>query len=118
MSSVDDSKRSAWRAMQDESSRRRTPSIPPALNTPGGGGTFGGMDPWQTSVEARLSELRSDLRNVASDVSALKSSTAVLAERMSHLPTKTWMITTAGGLLTLGSAVAVFLQHIRAFLGL
>lgn len=38
---------------------------PPLLNGGGGGGTSGGMsDDWKTSVESRLSDLHSDIRNL------------------------------------------------------
>ena len=34
----------------------------PPLQPPAGGGTYDGMDGWQTSVEARLGEIKTDVR--------------------------------------------------------
>lgn len=35
-----------------------------SLNSGGGGGTYDGMDGWQTSVEARLSEVKAEVRGL------------------------------------------------------
>lgn len=41
-----------------------TGARPGGLKGSGSDGTFGGMDPWQQSVETRLGELRGDVRQV------------------------------------------------------
>lgn len=41
---------------------------PSLLRPPGGGGTSDGMDPWQQTVETRLGELRTDVRDLGKKV--------------------------------------------------
>lgn len=74
--SVDDSKSSAWSAMQAESAERH--GLP--LNFGGGGGTFDGMDPWQTSVEKRLESLVE-----------MRERLARVETKVDHLPSKDWI---------------------------
>lgn len=38
------------------------------LKSGGGGGTSGGMDPWQTSVETRLGQLHADVSQLRTDL--------------------------------------------------
>lgn len=90
------------------------------LQRGGGGGNSGSMDPWQQSVEARLGDLRSDYRGMASDVSTLKTDVATLKEAVSHLPTKAWIGSTVRnwlaimvGLATLANIAVTWLTRAR-----
>lgn len=88
----------------------------PPLNPPGGGGTYDGMDGWQTSVENRLSQIAVDLRGVNTQVGTLNTSSATMLERVSHLPTKSFIVTTVIAGLTLVGLLITFQSQIQAFL--
>lgn len=52
---------------------QRKPAIsqrPPTLNQGGSDGTYDGMDPWQQSVENRLGQLHTDVRDLGKKVDA------------------------------------------------
>ena len=88
--------------------------LPPA----GARGTFGGMDPWQQTVETRLGDLRTDLRAVAADVSSLKIDMAMVKERISHLPTKGFIVSALLSNLAVIAALTTFAPSLQHFLGL
>jgi hypothetical protein len=88
------------------------------LNFGSGGGTSGGMDGWQTSVEARLNEIKTDLRDVRTSVGTLNVSSATLTERIAHLPSKGFIITVTTAVLALLTAAIAFQSQIQAFLHL
>lgn len=74
----------------------------PPLNPPGGGGTFDGM-------EARIAVLENDVKHIKSALDRLvelPTEVAVLKERVSHLPTKSWMV---GGLTTALAIIAALI---------
>lgn len=79
-------------------------------NVPGGGfGGRGGMDPWQQSVENRIGRIEDRLGSVETQL-------ATLNERVSHLPTKTWMGVAALGIVGALTAAIGYAEKIQAFL--
>lgn len=103
--------------LDDYRQKTGSPSQPP-LKSGGGGGTFGGMDGWQTSVETRLNEIKTDVRDLRTGVGTLNVLVATLTERVAHLPSKGYM---AGWLIaatTLITAFVTFQSQIQAFLKL
>ena len=50
--------------------RRNLTVVERDLNSTGGNGTSGPMDPWQTSVESRLGQLHTDINQVRTDLSS------------------------------------------------
>lgn len=68
------------------------------------------MDPWQQTVESRLGELRTDIRELRSDIGAVKA-------RIDHLPTKSFIVTALLASLGACSAISVFAAQIRALFG-
>jgi hypothetical protein len=83
---VDDRNRDNWSRQLQE--RGRALENAQDLKGSGGGGTFDGMDPWQTSVEKRLDSLDGRLGRVEGDLGQLKIDVATLVERVAHLPSK------------------------------
>ena len=90
-----------------------------------GDGTSGGMDGWQTSVEARLGEIKDDIRDlrtdiggVRSDLTTVKVNLATLTERVAHLPTKGFFVTALVASLAVITAIVAFQGQIQAFLKL
>jgi hypothetical protein len=96
----------------------------PPLQPPSGGGPFDGM-------EARVARLESDVEHIKADVGDIKSSLnelttqttelrinfARLDERVSHLPTKGFLVTTVLVALGVIAALVVFQGNIQRFLG-
>jgi hypothetical protein len=84
----------------------------PPLQPPGGGGTFDGMEARVARLEADVGHIQKDVLEIkegvkalGKDVSELKINYATVNERMSHLPTKSyigWWIS-AGTLLAVGA---------------
>jgi hypothetical protein len=80
------------------------------LRGSGGGDNHGGMsDDWKKSVEDRLGELRSDVREVKSDTTNLKVDVATIKENLRHLPTKPWMFTTLATMVMVIIALITFI---------
>lgn len=76
----------------------------------------GGADRWQTGMETRLLEIKADLRNLRSSVGALDGATAVLRERVAHLPSRGFIaIVSIASLAAIGALVA-FQAQIQLFL--
>lgn len=85
------------------------------LNFGSGGGTSGGMDGWQTSVESRLGSINADVRELRTGVGTLNTSVATLTERVAHLPSKGYMAAWLIAATTLITAVVTFQSTIQAF---
>ena len=71
-----------------------------------------GMDPWQASVEKRLDSLDSRMGRVETGLSDVKVNVATLAERITHLPSRGFVVTSAVGTVTALTAIIIFLQKI------
>lgn len=98
---------------------QQKPSVsaaPSDLKSGSGGGTSGGMDGWQTSVEARLGEIKTDIRDMRAGIGSLNANTATLTERIAHLPSKGFVVTTTLIVLTAVTALIAFQGQIQAFL--
>lgn len=61
-----------YRAANDATAAVQSIPAPatPHLRKSGGGGTSDGMDPWQQTVETRLGQLHTDIRDVGKKVDA------------------------------------------------
>ena len=97
---VDDRNKANW--AQKLAERGRAIETAQGLKGGGGGGTYDGMDPWQTSVEKRLDSLDGRLGRIESDVATARIDVATLVERMSHLPSKGFVWASMG---TVGAAI-------------
>lgn len=86
-------------------------------NTPGGGGFGGfgggGMDPWQTSVENRLGSLETRLGGIDAKLATACEEVGILKERVSHLPTKTFAVSTAIGIVAACGALITFGEKLQ-----
>lgn len=88
------------------------------LKMRGGGGTSGGMDGWQTSVEKRLDGLTSSLVGLDGRLRAVEIGLATLNERVAHLPGKGFIVTSSLGVVTFMTAALVFADKIKGIVGL
>ena len=102
----------------DLSAYRDKPSSPPPLEKDGDGGDSGGMEPRIASLEAHMDHVRADLGVLKSDVATLKTDVATLKERVTHLPSKGFIVLVTTGALGLLAALSVFGPNVRALLGL
>jgi hypothetical protein len=82
-----------------------------------GGGMSADMDPWQASVEKRLDSLDRRAEAVSADVAQVKVALATLGERVSHLPSKSYIDTRLAGMLALIAAIILFADKIKALIG-
>ena len=82
------------------------------LKSGDGGGTSGGMDPWQTSVEKRLDSLDGRMARVETNIGLMKVDLATLTERVAHLPGKGFVVTSAVGAITAVTTLLILLQKI------
>lgn len=75
-----------------------------------------GMDHWQTSVETRLTDIRTDLRYLRSGIGTLDGATATLKERIARLPTKGFIVAAFLASLAVIGALVIFESPIQSFL--
>lgn len=93
-------------------------SIEP-LETSGGPGDFnGGMEARIAALEAHMEHVRSDLSTLKSDVGTLKTDMATMTERVSHLPTKGFIVTATLTTLAVLGALSLYGPNLRTFLGI
>lgn len=81
------------------------------LRSGGGGGTFDDM-------EQRVAKLEQGYDKLRDDIGGLRTDLAVLTERVSHLPTKGFIITAASAALAFGGALILFQDRLVAFFGI
>lgn len=98
---------------------------PGALKSGDGGGTSGGMEARVARLEADVdyikrdvSELKTDVRGVKGDVTAIRLDLARLDERVKHLPTKWFVVTSLTGIVGLFTVLSIFGDKVRATFGL
>jgi hypothetical protein len=95
------------------------------LQSGGGGGTSGGMEPRVAKLEASVENIQRDIADIKTDVrefrngiGGLNVSVATMTERVSHLPTKDFIVKTVIAVLAVVAALVVFQGNIQTFLKL
>lgn len=88
------------------------------LKSGGGGGTFDGMEHRISSLEKAFEKMDGKLDATIADIADLKTQTAVLSERISHLPSKEFIYKGIAGLITVMVAVSVLAPKLQALFGL
>lgn len=97
--------------------------LPPdrPLQTAGGGGTFDGMEARIAVLETHVEHIREDIVELRADVTSLKTDMvdvkvglATLTERVNHLPSKGFIVTSSLGIIGAIGAFIAFQDHIRA----
>src|SRR4051812_18695630 len=103
--------------MQNASLETKLASV---LNSGGGGGTSGGMEPRIAKLEAAvehiqkdIAEIKMDVREFRTGIGALNTSSATLTERVGHLPSKGFIVTTLLLCLTIIAALVLFQGNLQ-----
>jgi hypothetical protein len=104
---------SASRARSDDQGR----AGPRALKTGGGGGTSDGMEARVARLEAHVEILRGDSAATRADVADIRLSLATLTERIAHLPSKGFVVTSNMTAIALFSGVILFGEKLKALIG-
>lgn len=91
----------------------------------GGGGSNGGMEPRIARLEAHLEhvqstmvELKGRVGNVETVLSDVRVNQARLEERVSHLPSKGFIVASSATIMTLVAALSIFGDNLKALIGL
>ena len=105
---LDETQREAWRRKQQQQ-RATDPQMP---GSAGGGGGFDGLQARVAKIEAHLEHLRADLDKLRDVPVKL----AVLEERVTHLPTKGWMVASLGTTLTIIAALIAFSEKVHSLM--
>lgn len=82
----------------------------------GGGGNFDGMEPRIAKLEAHMEQARSDITEVKRDMRDVRERLIRLDERVNHLPTKGFIVTSLMAALALITAVVAFQDKITALI--
>lgn len=90
---------------------------PRALRAGGGGGTTGNMEARVARLEAHVEILRTDSAATRSDVGDIRLDLATLTERVAHLPSKGFVVTSNMTAIALGSGVILFGEKLKALIG-
>lgn len=88
------------------------PASPPSppLNNGGGGGNFPDMEPRVKALETHMEYVRRDLERLAS----VPADLATVKERVSHLPTKEYLVRLIIGALALIAALVTFGEKLQS----
>jgi hypothetical protein len=99
------------------------PFVP--LQVGGGGGTFDGMEPRVARLEADVEHIKTDIGDIKSDIRSLnvlmteaRTNIATLTERVSHLPTKEFIVKSVMTSLAVITALVVFQSGIQRLFGI
>lgn len=92
--------------------RAEIASLKRQLNSRGGDGTSGGMEPRIAKLEAHMEHVRSELVKLA----PLPVQIGRLEERVLHLPSKGFVVTTTITALAFISAIVLFADKVRALI--
>lgn len=68
-------------------------------------------------MEKRLDKLEGQFEKLREDIVGVKVQLATLTERVAHLPTKGFIVSTLGTSLAIIAALIVFADKIRALIG-
>jgi len=99
-------------AVEKTLTETRNPSL---LNGGGGSGTSGGMEARLAVLEDRVETLRSDVGDLKTSMVEVKVGLATLSERVAHLPSKGFVITTTVALMAFITAMVTFQQQVQHF---
>lgn len=88
------------------------------LRAGGGGGPSDGMDARVARLEAHVEILRSDGAAMRVDIADIRTNLATLTERVTHMPTKGFVLSANVSLFGFFSAVMVFSEKLKALAGL
>ncbi len=84
----------------------------------GGSGSGGsGMDARLVKLETNMDHVKTDMSDVKTRLRSVEMSLATLTERVSHLPSKGFIFTTAVGIVAALSAALLFAEKLRALFG-
>ena len=97
------------RTLANAGNEATSPSI---LNSGGGGGTSGGMDAWQTSVEKRLDSLDRRAGALEVGVSDLRERAGRIETKVDHLPGKGFVVTVVLTALTMLSLLVAIITNL------
>ena len=89
-----------------------------SLKHGGGGGTSGGMEARLAKLEAHMEHVLADVSALKADVGKLKTDMATLVERVSHLPTKGFIVSATLTTLAMLTALTAFAPVIQRFFGI
>lgn len=87
----------------------------PPFGSGGGGG--GGVDPWQSSVESRLTSLDARAVRIEDKVGTVITDVGKLTTRVDHLPSKGWTVRSLLLLLVAMGTLLAFQGQIQRFIG-
>lgn len=104
---LDTSKMEQWASLQRDNESRR-----PSRDLKGGGG-----DGTSDGMEARVNRLEGRLDKMTDKIGAVEVNLATLTERVSHLPSKGFIVSSALATITLLTAVMIFADKLRALIG-
>jgi transposase len=106
LSSVDSAEFFALAEQREKEAERR-------LHSSGGGGTSGGMEPRIAKLEAHMEHVRAEMTKLAS----LPVQVARLEEKVAHLPSKGFIVTTTMTGLAFVTALVLFADKLRSLIG-
>ena len=84
----------------------------------GGGGTSDGMEARVARLEAHVETLRSDSSAMRADIADIRINLATLTERVAHMPTKGFVISSNMTAIALLSALILFGEKLKTLAGL
>jgi hypothetical protein len=95
-------------------------TVPARLKSGGGGGTSDGIEPRVAKLEASvehiqkdIAEIKIDMREFRTGIGALNVSTGTLTERVSHLPSKGFVVVALLAALAVIAALIAFQGSIQ-----
>ncbi|MGN8023022.1 hypothetical protein ACTJJ7_20145 [Phyllobacterium sp. 22229] len=88
-----------------------------SLKSGSGGGTYDDMEARVTRLEKAFEKMDGKFDATIKDIADLKIQTAVLAERINHLPSKEFIYKGIAGLITVMVAVSVLAPKLQTLFG-
>jgi hypothetical protein len=84
----------------------------------GGGGTSGGMETSIAKLETLMEVVRTDVSSLKTDIRDVRERMVRIEEKVSHLPTKGWAVTTVVTLLGIITAAVTLAPKLQEFFGI